>query len=619
MLSAKLKKKLNGISDCSRKGNRKVDDLFKIMTNNLEIWDLAHANVAPNKGATTKGVSGVTVDGHSDERSREIMAQLRNGSYKPSPARRTYIPKANGKKRPLGIPVYPDKLVQEVCRILLEAVYEPTFSKWSYGFRPRRSCHDALIGISKVWTGTKWFIEFDIKGFFDNINHQKLMEILSERINDDRFLALIRKMLKAGYLEDWKYHKTYSGTPQGGVISPILSNIYLDRLDDFADELCARTYKGERRARNPEFIKGQNRIGALRRKLRNRELHPIGSTDRKEVLQKLADQQRAMRDITPNETHDESYRRLRYCRYADDFVFGYAGTKGEAEGIMEEVEDYLKRELLLEVSKDKTKIEHHEAGVRFLGYDIRSSGNEYFKKKVEKGVTEYRRGGTQNIKLWAPSEKLRAYCKRRGYGCYDEVSSTHRAILMHLSDAEIVNSYNAELRGICQYYKLATNYNRALGRLQYIADYSCRKTLANKHQISVAKLSRKLVKSSDYDSKRLTVRNERREYRLFKVKDVNRLTAKEAPKTLDTIVDIYAGRNDLTKRRKEEICEYCGMKTAFVEEHHVRALKDIRDGVKAWERLMIARQRKTLILCVPCHDLLHSGKLPDRRRLSHTS
>ena len=170
MLSNELRKKLDGVSKCSVKGDHKVRNLFKIMVNNFEIWDLAHSNIASNKGATTKGIDDVTVDGHSGERSIEIMNQLRNGSYRVKPVRRVYIPKPNGKQRPLGLPAYHDKLVQEVCRILLEAVFEPTFSSNSYGFRPSKSCHDALTTIHKTWTGTKWFIEFDIKGYFDNIN-----------------------------------------------------------------------------------------------------------------------------------------------------------------------------------------------------------------------------------------------------------------------------------------------------------------------------------------------------------------------------------------------------------------------------------------------------------------
>ena len=184
MSNQSLKKRLEGISKCSINGER-AKNLYQLLVNKPEIWELAYANICANDGSTTKGVDGVTADGHSVERSREIMNQLRNGTYRPKPTRRVYIPKSNGKQRPLGIPTFTDRLVQEACRIILEAIYEPVFSKFSFGFRKGIGCHDSLLDTSNRFCGTKWFIEFDIKGYFDNIDHQILVGLLKKRINDE--------------------------------------------------------------------------------------------------------------------------------------------------------------------------------------------------------------------------------------------------------------------------------------------------------------------------------------------------------------------------------------------------------------------------------------------------
>ena len=184
---------------------------------NRDLFLLAYQNIYSSQGNMTQGADGKTIDAMSLNRIDRLIASLKNESYKPQPSKRTYIPKKNGKMRPLGIPSFDDKLIQEVVRLILESIYENSFSEYSHGFRPNLSCHTALTQVQKTFTGVKWFIEGDIKGFFDNINHDIMIGILSRRIKDERFLRLIRKFLKAGYLEDWKFHTTYSGTPQGGL------------------------------------------------------------------------------------------------------------------------------------------------------------------------------------------------------------------------------------------------------------------------------------------------------------------------------------------------------------------------------------------------------------------
>ena len=185
----------------------------------------------------TPGVDGNSLDGMSSVRIQRIIESLKDHSYMPNPARRTYINKKNStKKRPLGIPSADDKLVQEVVRLLLESIYEPAFSLNSHGFRPKRSCHTALLQIQRTFKGVKWFVEGDIKACFDSFDHHILVNLLRKRIKDEAFINLIWKFLKAGYMEQWEYHKTYSGTPQGSGMSPILANIYMSELDAFIDK-----------------------------------------------------------------------------------------------------------------------------------------------------------------------------------------------------------------------------------------------------------------------------------------------------------------------------------------------------------------------------------------------
>src|SRR6266480_4983140 len=187
---------------------------------NKDLYLLAYGNIYSNQGAMTPGASAETADGMSEDTIDQIIELMRHERYRFSPARRVYIPKKNGKLRPLGLPPWSDKLVGEVVRLLLEAYYEPRFSDRSHGFRKRRGCHTALREVRDTWTGAVWFIEGDISDCYGSMDHQILLSILAEKIDDQRFLRLMRNMLKAGYLEDWVWNATLSGVPQNGVVTP---------------------------------------------------------------------------------------------------------------------------------------------------------------------------------------------------------------------------------------------------------------------------------------------------------------------------------------------------------------------------------------------------------------
>jgi len=407
------------------------DELYRQLFNR-ELYLLAYGRIYANQGAMTPGASAETADGMSEAKIDQIIEAMRHERYRFAPARRLFIPKKNGKMRPLGLPSWSDKLVGEVVRLLLEAYYEPQFSDRSHGFRKRRGCHTALREIQRTWTGTTWFIEADISDCFGSLDHSIMVRILAEKIQDNRFLRLIGNMLKAGYLEDWEYHDTLSGCPQGGVVSPILSNIYLDKLDKFVErELIPEYTRGKVRVHNPQY----RRLNDRRRLARQRG-------DRSAASQLLR-QMRALPSVDPM---DPGYRRLRYCRYADDEILGFTGPKAEAEQIKNQLAAFLRDDLALELSAGKTLITHARTqAARFLGYEITV-------RHDDSKITGGRRMLNGTIALRVPLDVIKAKCASyRQHG-----KPWHRSPLQNLDDYDIIRIYGAEYRGVINYYLCAT-------------------------------------------------------------------------------------------------------------------------------------------------------------------
>ena len=606
---------MNSIAKVSMSG-RRVNGLFRLATNPEVLWKQAYANIYSNKGAITKGVDRNTLDGFSEERVNHLIGLLARREYCPKPVRRTYIPKKNGKLRPLGIPTGDDKLVQEVVRILLEQIYEPIFSENSHGFRPGKSCHSALRQVKNVWNGTKWIIEFDIKGFFDNINHNKMIEFLEKKIDDKRIIHIIRQMLKAGYAQDWKYNATWSGTPQGGVISPILANIYLHELDTFMEDMICQFNKGERRKDNPDYKKLCRQMIIINRELRElrqkfKEGKPLNDA-RKEILRERREIQKKMRVINSRLHVDSEYRRLRYVRYADDFIIGVIGTRKEAESVMLQVKEYINNVLLLEVSEEKTCIADANDGVRFLGYDIKTYTSTKTTKIAWGKGTCNRRTISEKMQLHIPSEKMFQYASKNGYGDMAIFRPKSRPALLRRSDVEILMTYNAEMRGLANYYSLAQGYKTALQRVIGLAQWSFFATLSHKHKSSIGKVARKMKLSaqSGYELK-VKINGIPKSYRLFRLKD------HEPPKIHNSNVDtpwdttrFTMTRSELVQRLNANTCEYCGKTGGYMEVHHIKALKDVQGKKQLWQQMMCAMRRKTMVLCVDCHNELHRRDLP---------
>jgi group II intron reverse transcriptase/maturase len=450
-----------------------------------EIYHAAYQKLYANKGATTKGIDDDTADGFSDFYVTELIQSLKDGTYKAQPVRREYIPKQNGKMRPLGIPSFRDKLLQEVVRMILEAIYEPIFDSNSHGFRPSKSCHTALKQIKSDFTGVVWFIEGDIQGCFDNINHEKLIEILDRKVKDSRFLNIIRQFLKAGYIEDWKYNATYSGSAQGGICSPILANIYLNELDKRFQDIKTRFDKPKSADITAEYREVDNEM----KRLSGRIDRTSDANERQKMIERYKELQKSLRNIQCKPTDN---KKLTFVRYADDWLVGVCGTKQECEVLKAEISEFLATELKLTLSEEKTLITHSSENVRFLGYDISVRRNQEVKgHRMKNGTWRQSRSLNMKVSLTIPhKEKIEKFLFAKGVirqkkdGSYQPI---HRTGLLNLSDSEIVEQYNAEARGLCNYYNMAVDFH-TLDYFCYLMEYSCLKTIANKHKSSIRKI-----------------------------------------------------------------------------------------------------------------------------------
>ena len=594
---------LNSLNEHSKDSSYKFERLYRILFNE-ELFYVAYQKIASNGGSTTKGSDGRSIDEMSLARIETLIASLKDESYQPHPSRRVHIPKKNGKTRPLGIPAFEDKLVQEVVRMILEAIYEGHFETTSHGFRPKRSCHTALLHIQKTFSGAKWFIEGDIKGFFDNIDHDVLVGILRERISDDRFIRLIRKFLKAGYVEDWTFHNTYSGTPQGGIVSPILANIYLDKLDKYVKEYIRHFDKGTKRRPGKE----SNDL-ANERKRTVRKLKKIKDGTEKAALVarlKAIEQERA---AFPNgDEMDGSYRRLKYIRYADDFILGVIGSKEDALRIKEDIKSFLSENLALELSEEKTLITHTGKSAKFLGYEITVTRNNHQRRDVQGRLRRtYGKRVRLNVSMATLRDKLLEYGAmeiklRNGKEVW---KSKCRSGLIFNDDLEILDRYNRETVGFCNYYLIANNCV-VLHNFRYIMEYSMYKTFAGKYRSTVRKINKKYRLN-----KLFTVKYEQKgvikSRTFYKTSFKRRTTAFNGSCDIEPYSIADVSRTNLTDRLKAEKCELCGA-TGKLIMHHVRNLKDLK-GKESWERLMSARKRKTIALCPSCHRLRHLGKV----------
>ncbi len=491
----------------------------------------------------------------------------------------------------MKIPTWSDKLLQEVIRQILEAYYDPQFSDASHGFRPYRGCQTALTEIKRTWAGTKWVIEGDIKGCFDNINHNTLMSILRENICDNRFLRLIENLLKAGYCEAWTYHPSYSGTPQGGIVSPVLSNLYMDRLDRFVEGTLKPAYqRGKQRKEHPEYERKRN----LGRYYRHQ-----GNLERAEALRREA---QAYPSRDPN---DPEYRRLLYVRYADDFLLGFAGPQAEAEDIKHRLSTFLLMELSLTLAPEKTLITHAlTSRARFLGYEI----------GIMKSQTKFDRRRTRvvngKVGLYIPENVIQT--KRKRYLRDGKV--IHRTELLQDSEDDIITRYQGEYRGLVEYYGMALNIAH-LGYIRWTMETSLLKTLASKSETTVAKIRKRLqgttqTTEGQRQCLKLTIPREGKKPLVATFGGIPLKRRENAAKD-QVLLPYIRRRSGVIDKLLRDTCEVCGAKDK-VQMHHVRRLANLnkkgRREKPLWMQIMIARKRKTIAVCQTCHGDIHFNR-----------
>ena len=596
---------LKSLEEQSRKDRGYIFDRLYRNLYNPEFYHEAYKNIAKSQGSMTAGADGMTLDDMTDARIARIIASLKDHSYQPNPARREYIAKQNNpaKKRPLGIPSTNDKLIQEIVRMMLNAIYEPTFLDNSHGFRPQKSCHTALLSVQANFNGVKWVIEGDIQACFDSFDHHVLIDILKRRIRDEQFIDLMWKMLRAGYMEQWVYHDTYAGTPQGSGVSPILANIYLSELDVFMEN-----YKTEfdtsdkRRKASKEYTAARYRYDKCKERL-------SACDDRKTAVNEFKKAQKAKLETVCYPAIDPSFRRIQYNRYADDFVVGIIGARADAEKVKEDIKVFLSDTLKLTLSDEKTKVSHSGDLIRYLGYDFTVSRSKDAKRNESGTLQRYWYG---RVKLYVPKEKWIG--KLRQYKAFTIVKDadgkerwkpTHRGSLVNREEVEIVSKFNSEIRGIYNFYRLADNVS-VLHDFYFIMEGSMLKTFAAKYNSSTKKMRAKYTRDGvfgvDYYNRAGKQRCE------FYHDGFER---KKVALLLD--IDIlpeykrYDKPNSLAARLKAGVCEKCGMKTNEIHMHHVKRLKDLT-GKTEFERLMMEKRRKSLALCPNCYNSVKSSK-----------
>jgi group II intron reverse transcriptase/maturase len=539
---------------------------------------------------------------------KRLADKLQREEFQPTPVRRVYIPKSNGKKRPLGIPTIQDRIVQSALKMLLEPIYEQDFRQASHGFRPRRSTITALRQVSLRFPRSTWIIEGDITGCYDNIHHGRLLSILRQRLQDEKLLRLIYSFLKAGYLEQWIYHRSYSGTPQGGIVSPLLANVYLHELDKFMEDTLKANPPAESRSktngrRTKESRKTENRITKLRswlktgRKWNNwykrEEGNLLSEEERQQIIKELKELEKEQRKTSSLKT-----RSIRgYSRYADDYLITLQQhSKAEAEEVRRRVGEYLKSELKLEQSEEKTLITHPAKMVKFLGYNLKSKGGR------RKGLRlEIPKVAVENL-----LNKVEKLCE-----------------LHHIEETDLILKVNQLIRGWMNYYRYASSPQRTFSDIASKVFWHVSHYLATKNKTSITAILKRYYKTVTKNGRTRTtlskmVGGKEVELWLFppRTEKIDRWEGNtEIDEIPQTTHEWVTGRS--IERRLEALkeanykCQECET-TDNLEVHHIGGLRGYR-GIK--DLAEAGRTKRLIVLCQECHlKVGHGGTYAPKNR-----
>ena len=565
---------------CAENKEFVTNDIFHHMYNKT-LYELAYFKLKSNPGNMTPGIVPTTLDGFSEEVIQDIINSLKNDTFKFSPGRRVQIPKASGGKRPLTVAPPRDKIVQEVMRMLLEAIYESSFSPNSHGFRANMSCHTALRQIFTTFGVATWYIEGDISKCFGSFDHDILIEILRKRIKDERFIGLIIKALKAGYFEFNEFSHSIIGTPQGSIISPILSNIYMDGFDKFIEDLMKSFSKCTKPRGNPVWISYSNR------------------KTRAKTLAEKAKWHKLQQTVPSKDPLDPNFKKLVYVIYADDWILGVRGSREDCVQLLKLIKDYLKEVLKLNLSEKNTLITNASRDkALFLGTKVFKARHQSFNRSLG-----FVKRNSREVRLLAPIDRITKKLKEAKFLFKDQPSP--RFLWLHNSKDQIIALYNSVYRGYMNYYSFAHNLGRISGFIHNTLRSSCAKLLAAKFSLQSQKqVFSKFGKNlQGKDNIAFVAPTYTLKVWDFKIPDKHLKSDITQTGLLSTL---YA--SNISKASLEGlICAMCESDYR-VEMHHVKYLKDLNPKLNKVDELMAKRRRKQIPLCRKCHIVHHHPK-----------